>query len=102
MTSLIGKLQMFPTSLEYLLEILKRKGAWTKELSHHWTTIVWNGYDLEEEEKGDQCFPPLDVLQNLSYSSRVDWGLLRSYLKDTHTELPGTQFISNAAELNHL
>lgn len=23
---------MFPTSLEYLLEILKRKGAWTKEL----------------------------------------------------------------------
>ena len=35
MTSLIGKLQMFPTSLEYLLEILKRKGAWTKELSHH-------------------------------------------------------------------
>ena len=50
----------------------------------------------------DQCFPALDVLQNLSRSSRADSGFLRSYLKDTHTDLPGTQLISNAAELNHL
>ena len=56
MTSLIGKLQMFPTSLEYLLEILKRKGAWAKKLSHHWTTIVWNGYVLVEEEKETNAF----------------------------------------------
>ena len=37
-----------------------------------------------EEEKGDLCFPPLDVLQNLSCSSRADWGLLFKIVPQRH------------------
>lgn len=67
---------MFPALLGYLPGILKKKGVYTKKLSSSLNHYCEKGYVLMTRGKGDQTFFLLEVLKNLSCSSRADLGLL--------------------------